>query len=194
MKLIFATHNDNKVIEIQNLISNKIKVLNLKQINCFDEIIEDKKTIEGNAILKAKYVSDKYQLNCFADDTGLEVDSLNGLPGVKSKRFTGKKSNSEKNMNKLLSLLKNKSNRKARFKTVIALIHNKKLKVFTGVCDGAITVKKRGHKGFGYDPIFIPEGFDITFAEMNLEQKNSVSHRAKAMNQLVDYLSKNNIH
>ena len=124
MNLVFATHNDNKVIEIQNLISNKIKVLGLNQINCFDEIIENKKTIEANAILKAEYISDKYQLNCFADDTGLEVESLNGLPGVKSKRFTGENSNSEKNMDKLLSLLRTKSNRKARFKTVIALIYN----------------------------------------------------------------------
>ena len=190
MNLVFATHNDNKVIEIQNLISNKIKVLGLNQINCFDEIIENKKTIEANAILKAEYISDKYQLNCFADDTGLEVESLNGLPGVKSKRFTGENSNSEKNMDKLLSLLKTKSNRKARFKTVIALIYNKKLTLFTGTCDGFITLEKRGNKGFGYDPIFLPNGFDITFAEMNLKQKNSISHRAKAMNQLVNYLSK----
>jgi XTP/dITP diphosphohydrolase len=190
MNLVFATHNDNKVIEIQNLISNKIKVLGLNQINCFDEIIENKKTIEANAILKAEYISDKYQLNCFADDTGLEVESLNGLPGVKSKRFTGENSNSEKNMDKLLSLLRTKSNRKARFKTVIALIYNKKLTLFTGTCDGFITFEKRGNKGFGYDPIFLPNGFDITFAEMNLKQKNSISHRAKAMNQLVNYLSK----
>ncbi len=190
MNLVFATHNDNKVIEIQNLISNKIKVLGLNQINCFDEIIENKKTIEANAILKAEYISDKYQLNCFADDTGLEVESLNGLPGVKSKRFTGENSNSEKNMDKLLSLLRTKSNRKARFKTVIALIYNKKLTLFTGTCDGFITLEKRGNKGFGYDPIFLPNGFDITFAEMNLKQKNSISHRAKAMNQLVNYLSK----
>jgi len=190
MNLVFATHNDNKVIEIQNLISNKIKVLGLNQINCFDEIIENKKTIEANAILKAEYISDKYQLNCFADDTGLEVESLNGLPGVKSKRFTGENSNSEKNMDKLLSLLRTKSNRKARFKTVIALIYNKKLTLFTGTCDGIITLEKRGNKGFGYDPIFLPNGFDITFAEMNLKQKNSISHRAKAMNQLVNYLSK----
>ena len=190
MNLVFATHNDNKVIEIQNLISNKIKVLGLNQINCFDEIIENKKTIEANAILKAEYISDKYQLNCFADDTGLEVESLNGLPGVKSKRFTGENSNSEKNMDKLLSLLRTKSNRKARFKTVIALIYNKKLTLFTGTCDGFITLEKRGNKGFGYDPIFLPNGFDITFAEMNLKQKNSISHRAKAMNQLVNNLSK----
>ena len=137
-----------------------------------------------------EYISDKYQLNCFADDTGLEVESLNGLPGVKSKRFTGENSNSEKNMDKLLSLLRTKSNRKARFKTVIALIYNKKLTLFTGTCDGFITLEKRGNKGFGYDPIFLPNGFDITFAEMNLKQKNSISHRAKAMNQLVNYLSK----
>ena len=190
MKLIFATNNDDKIIEVQALLHEKIKIQSLKDINCFDEIVENKKTIEGNAILKAKYIYDKYKVNCFADDTGLEVDALNGLPGVMSKRFSGLDYSAEKNINKLLSMMKLFPNRKAKFKTVIALILNSELSVFTGVCEGEIVFTKKGSKGFGYDPIFKPIGHEFTFAEMDMKMKNTIGHRAKAVNKLIEFLSK----
>lgn len=190
MKLIFATNNDDKIIEVQALLHEKIKIQSLKDINCFDEIVENKKTIEGNAILKAKYIYDKYKVNCFADDTGLEVDTLNGLPGVMSKRFSGLDYSAEKNISKLLSMMKSALNRKAKFKTVIALILNGELSVFTGICDGEIIFTKKGSKGFGYDPVFKPIGHKFTFAEMDLETKNTIGHRAKAIKKLIEFLSK----
>ena len=191
MKLIFATNNDNKIIEVQALLHEKINIQSLKDINCFDEIVENKKTIEGNAILKAKYIYNKYKVNCFADDTGLEVQALNGLPGVMSKRFSGLKDySSEKNISKLLSMMESLSNRKAKFKTVIALILNGELSVFTGICEGEIIFTKKGSKGFGYDPVFKPSGYKFTFAEMDLKTKNTIGHRAKAVKKLIEFLSK----
>lgn len=190
MKLIFATNNDDKIIEVQALLNKKFEIQSLKDINCFDEIVENKNTIEGNAILKAEYVHEKFKVDCFADDTGLEVESLDGLPGVMSKRFSGLDYSAEKNISKLLIMMKSASNRKARFKTVIALILNAELSVFTGICEGEIVFTKKGSKGFGYDPIFKPIGHEFTFAEMDMEMKNTIGHRAKAMNKLIEFLSK----
>ncbi len=190
MKLIFATNNDDKIVEVQALLNKKFEIQSLKDINCFDEIVENKNTIEGNAILKAEYVHEKFKVDCFADDTGLEVESLDGLPGVMSKRFSGLDYSAEKNISKLLIMMKSASNRKARFKTVIALILNAELSVFTGICEGEIVFTKKGSKGFGYDPIFKPIGHEFTFAEMDMEMKNTIGHRAKAMNKLIEFLSK----
>lgn len=190
MKLIFATNNDDKIVEVQALLNKKFEIQSLKDINCFDEIVENKNTIEGNAILKAEYVHEKFKVDCFADDTGLEVESLDGLPGVMSKRFSGLDYSAEKNISKLLIMMKSASNRKARFKTVIALILNGELSVFTGICEGEIVFTKKGSKGFGYDPIFKPIGHEFTFAEMDMEMKNTIGHRAKAMNKLIEFLSK----
>ena len=188
MKLIFATTNKNKITEVQALLNREFDIQSLEDINCYDEIVENKDTIEGNAILKAKYVYGKYNIDCFADDTGLEVESLNGLPGVMSKRFSGLNYSAEKNIIKLLNLMKFSSNRKATFKTVIALILNGQLSVFTGICEGEIISTKKGSKGFGYDPVFKPNGQQFTFAEMDLELKNRIGHRGKAVNQLVKFL------
>lgn len=190
MKLIFATNNYDKIIEVKALLNKKFEIQSLKDINCFDEIVENKNTIEGNAILKAEYVHEKFKVDCFADDTGLEVESLDGLPGVMSKRFSGLDYSAEKNISKLLIMMKSASNRKARFKTVIALILNGELSVFTGICEGEIVFTKKGSKGFGYDPIFKPTGHEFTFAEMDMEMKNTIGHRAKAMNKLIEFLSK----
>ena len=190
MKLIFATNNNNKIIEVQALLNKKFDIQSLKDINCFNEIVESKKTIEGNAILKAEYVYDKYKVNCFADDTGLEVESLHGLPGVMSKRFSGTDYSTEKNISKLLSMMKTSSNRKAKFKTVIALILNGELSVFSGICEGEIIFSKKGLKGFGYDPVFKPNGHKFTFAEMDMEIKNTIGHRAKAVKKLIEFLTK----
>ena len=185
MKLIFATNNKNKIIEVQALLNTKFNIQSLEEINCFEDIIESKETIEGNAILKAKYIVD-----CFADDTGLEVESLNGQPGVMSKRFSGEDSSSDKNMEKLLKLMEFSKNRRAKFKTVVALIYKGELTTFTGICAGEIITNKRGKEGFGYDPIFKPTGHKYTFAEMDLEIKNKIGHRAKAVNKLIEFLSK----
>ena len=190
MKLIFATNNKNKVTEVQALLNKRFNVLSLEDINCFDDIVENKETIEGNAILKAKYIFNKYKVDCFADDTGLEVESLNGKPGVMSKRFSGPEFSSEKNMDKLLKLIEFSENRKANFKTVVALIYKGELTTFTGLCHGEITSVPRGKKGFGYDPVFKPVGYNFTFGEMNLELKNQIGHRAKAINKLIEFLSK----
>ena len=190
MKLIFATNNNDKIIEVQALLNKKFDIQSLKDINCFDEIVESKKTIEGNAILKAEYVYDKYKVNCFADDTGLEVESLNGLPGVMSKRFSGSNYSAERNISKLLNMMKSSSNRKAKFKTVIALILNGELSVFSGVCEGEIIFTKKGLKGFGYDTVFKPNGHKFTFAEMDMEIKNTIGHRAKAVKKLIEFLTK----
>lgn len=186
--LVFATNNLNKLKEVQTLLPDFIELKSLSDINCNEEIPETATTLEGNAILKADFVTQKFEINCFADDTGLEVESLNGTPGVFSARYSGSNSNSEKNMEKLLFNLSDKSNRKAQFRTVIALNLSGKQFLFEGVCKGKIIEEKRGIKGFGYDPIFIPEGFSKTFAEMNLEEKGSISHRGKAIQQLIHFL------
>jgi XTP/dITP diphosphohydrolase len=192
MKLVFATNNLNKLAEVQKMLPNSIKLLSLKDINCFDEIDETETTLEGNAKLKADYVTEKFGYNCFADDTGLEVEVLNNSPGVYSARYAGLENDSEKNMQKLLSELKNRSNRKAQFRTAIALNLNDKQFLFEGICKGEITTEKQGEKGFGYDPVFKPNEFNNSFAEMTSEEKNSISHRGNAIQQLVEFLNKFN--
>ncbi len=189
MKLVFATNNLNKLTEVQKILPSTIELLSLKDINCFDEIDETETTLEGNAHLKADYITNKFGLNCFADDTGLEVESLNGKPGVYSARFAGEPSNSENNMQKLLIDLENKTNRKAQFRTAIALNINNENHLFEGTCKGEILTEKQGEKGFGYDPIFKPEGHSNSFAEMSSEEKNKISHRGIAIQKLVVFLS-----
>ena len=189
MKLVFATNNLNKLKEVQKMLPNTIKLLSLRDINCFDEIDETEMSLEGNAKLKANYITQKYGYNCFADDTGLEVESLDGKPGVYSARFAGEPSNSENNMQKLLTELKNKSNRSAQFRTIISLHINNATFIFEGICKGEILENKQGEKGFGYDPIFKPENYTVSFAEMSSEEKNIISHRGIAIKKLVRFLS-----
>ena len=189
MQLVFATNNLNKLKEVQSLLPQHIILLSLADIGCFEEIPETQTTIEGNAIQKANYVKNKYGYDCFADDTGLEVKALNGAPGVYSARFAGVQRNAEDNMNKLLEELKYLSNRSAQFKTVIALHINGKIEVFEGICQGEIIKTRQGEQGFGYDPIFQPIGYDQTFAEMDLALKNKISHRGKAIKQLISFLN-----
>ncbi len=189
MKLVFATNNPNKLKEVQEMLPNTIELLSLSDINSYDEIDETEMSLEGNATLKADYITQKYGYDCFADDTGLEVESLNGKPGVYSARFAGEPSNSENNMQKLLTELKNKSNRNAQFRTAVSLNINDANFIFEGVCKGAILEKKQGEKGFGYDPIFKPENHTNSFAEMSSEEKNIISHRGIAIKKLVSFLS-----
>jgi len=189
MQLVFASNNKNKINEIQQLLPNSIEILSLEAIGCHEEIPETADTIEGNAILKANYVSQKYGYDCFADDTGLEVEALNGEPGVYSARYAGEQRNAEDNMNLLLDNLVKKNNRTAQFKTVIALNINGKQQLFTGIAKGKITTEKSGNQGFGYDPIFQPEGYQETFADLSLETKNQISHRGKATQLLISYLN-----
>ena len=188
MQLVFATNNLNKLKEVQLALPENIKLLSLSDIGCFEDIPETQDTIEGNAIQKAEYIKTHYGYDCFADDTGLEVEALNGAPGVFSARYAGEQRNSEDNMNKLLYELENSNNRSAQFKTVIALHLNDRLEVFEGICKGEIIKEKQGDSGFGYDPIFQPLGFNQTFAEMGLALKNKISHRGKAVMTLVKYL------
>ena len=189
MKLVFASNNKNKIAEIQSMLPESIKILSLEDINCLEDIPETADTIEGNAILKADYVTQKYGYDCFADDTGLEVNALNGEPGVYSARYAGEQKNADDNMNKLLEALKNEENRSAQFKTVITLNLKGQQYLFTGIAKGNITHEKTGTNGFGYDPIFKPENFNETFAELPLETKNTIGHRGKAVKQLIDFLS-----
>ncbi|KAF2329299.1 non-canonical purine NTP diphosphatase [Flavobacterium nitrogenifigens] len=189
MNLVFASNNKNKIAEIQSMLPESIKILSLEDINCLEDIPETADTIEGNAILKADYVTEKYGYDCFADDTGLEVNALNGEPGVYSARYAGEQKNADDNMDKLLEALKNEENRSAQFKTVITLNLNGKQYLFTGIAKGEITLTKTGTNGFGYDPIFKPENFTETFAELPLETKNEIGHRGKAVKQLIDFLS-----
>lgn len=189
MKLVFASNNKHKIAEIQSMLPESIKILSLEDINCLEDIPETADTIEGNAILKADYVTQKYGYDCFADDTGLEVNALNGEPGVYSARYAGEQKNADDNMNKLLDALKKEENRNAQFKTVITLNLNGKQYLFTGIAKGEITLTKTGTNGFGYDPIFKPENFNETFAELPLETKNTIGHRGKAVKQLIDFLN-----
>ncbi|MES2575439.1 MAG: non-canonical purine NTP diphosphatase [Bacteroidota bacterium] len=191
MKLVFATNNKNKILEVQQLLPYTIEIISLESIGCYEEISETADTIEGNAILKANYITEKYGYDCFADDTGLEVDVLNGEPGVFSARYAGEQRNADDNMNKLLESLSNKSNRNAQFKTVIALNTNGQQHLFTGIARGEITLEKTGNQGFGYDPIFQPEGFTETFAQLSLQEKGQISHRGKATEQLIAFLKTN---
>lgn len=192
MKLVFASNNKNKIQEIQALVPNTIQIVSLEEIGCFEDIPETADTIEGNAILKANYVTEKYGYDCFADDTGLEVEALNGAPGVYSARYAGEQKDANDNMDKLLSELKDKSNRKANFKTVIALNLNGKQNLFTGIINGKIIEEKIGTNGFGYDPIFVADGYEKTFAELSMEEKSTISHRGIAVKQLIEYFTKNN--
>jgi XTP/dITP diphosphohydrolase len=193
MQLVFATNNLNKLKEVQALIPSYVKLLSLKDIGCFEDVPETQITIEGNAKQKAEYIKLHYGFDCFADDTGLEVEALNNEPGVYSARYAGAQRNADDNMNLLLKNLKEKTNRNAQFKTVIALHLNGELKTFTGICKGEITMEESGEKGFGYDPIFIPNGHKQTFAEMELTLKNSIGHRGKAVNKLVSVLNDMNV-
>lgn len=190
MQLVFASNNKNKIQEIQALVPSDFKILSLEDIGCFEEIPETAETIEGNAILKANYVTQNYGYSCFADDTGLEVDALNGAPGVYSARYAGEQKNAEDNMNKLLLELRTATSRKAHFKTVICLNNNGLQHLFTGIINGTITTEKIGTNGFGYDPVFIADGTEKTFAELSMHEKASISHRGIAVGQLIDFLSK----
>jgi len=186
--LVFATNNKHKLEEIQHLAGPQIHLLSLSDLGFTGDIPEEKETIEDNAAQKAWFIFDRYGTSCFADDTGLEIDALHGEPGVYSARYAGENCSFEDNMNKVLAAMNGMENRKARFRTVIALIENGKLTTFQGEIQGIITHEKHGLQGFGYDPIFLPDGFDRTFAEMDLGEKNRISHRALAVQKLIDYL------
>ena len=188
MELVFASSNQNKVNEIQKVVGKKIKLLSLKDIDCAEEIEETGTTFRENALLKERYVFDKYKYNCFGDDSGLEVEALNNEPGVYSARYAGEQKNDANNTKKLLSELGLKANRNARFKTVIALVVEGKEAFFEGEIKGQITLQPIGNGGFGYDPVFMPDGYNKTFAQMTLEEKNTISHRAIATQKLIDYL------
>ena len=188
LNLVFATNNSNKVKEIQALIGHNFKILSLQSVNCLEDIPETADTLAGNALQKANYLFDNYKYDCFADDTGLLVESLYGEPGVYSARYAGDQKNSDDNMNLLLEKLKNKENRKAKFQTVIALIINGKTVTFSGEVHGKVAKEKSGTTGFGYDPIFIPNGYDTTFSEMTIEEKNKISHRGIATRKLMAHL------
>lgn len=190
-KLVFATHNMNKVGEVIRFLPPDFDISSLNDIGCHEDIPETQNTIEGNAIQKAEYVYNKYGLDCFADDTGLVVESLNGQPGVLSARYAGSEKNPEANIQKLLHELEGQDNRSAHFKTVIALNMEGKIHKFTGICQGAITLKRQGTEGFGYDPVFIPTGYSKSFAEMTLMEKNDIGHRGKAVKKLIEYLTSN---
>ena len=189
MKLVFASNNANKIKEIQQLIPSSIEVVSLQDIGCTEEIPETADTIEGNAILKANYVTEKYGFNCFADDSGLEVEALNGAPGVYSARYAGEPKNDDNNMNKLILALKNEPNKKANFKTVICLNVDGKQHLFNGIINGEIIDTKIGENGFGYDPIFTADGFTKTIAELTMQEKASISHRGIAVKQLVNFFN-----
>jgi XTP/dITP diphosphohydrolase len=189
MKIVFASNNPNKVKEIQMVLPDTIQLVSLADVGCTDDIPETAETLEGNAILKANYVTEKYGLNCFADDTGLEIDALQGEPGVYSARYAGEQKSAEDNMAKVLQNLAEVTNRSAQFKTVIALNLDGQQLLFTGLVKGQITTEKKGTNGFGYDPIFQAEGHDKTFAELTPLEKASCSHRARAVAQLVKFLT-----
>ncbi len=189
MELIFATNNSHKITEIQGILGASIVLKNLNDIKCTEDIPETGATLEANAAQKSLYIYNAYHVNCFADDTGLEVDALNGEPGVRSARFAGEQRNASDNMCKLLNDLGDNKNRKARFRTVISLIINGTEYQFEGAVEGRITSTQSGSKGFGYDPIFVPDGYDITMAEMDLHEKNKISHRARAIKKMVQFLN-----
>lgn len=190
MELVFATNNKHKLEEIQALLGNSIKLLSLKDIECEEEIPEDFQTLEENASQKAWHIYNKYKKNCFADDTGLEVDFLNGKPGVFSARYAGEDKNPQANIDKVLKELNGTNNRKAHFRTVISLIIDGNELQFEGIVNGSIMHERHGSSGFGYDPVFLPDGYSLSFAQMNLTEKNKISHRAMAINKLVEYLNK----
>jgi XTP/dITP diphosphohydrolase len=187
MKIVFATNNLNKLKEVKALLPS-LEILSLQDIGCYDDIPETAETLEGNAKIKADYVTDRFGYNCFADDTGLEVGALHGAPGVYSARYAGEDAGSENNMHKLLTELKLKVSRNAQFRTVVALNLDKRQFQFEGICKGEILTEKHGQQGFGYDPIFKPSGFETSFAEMTMAEKGAISHRGKAIQQLITFL------
>jgi XTP/dITP diphosphohydrolase len=191
-KIVMATNNAHKLSEIRQIVGDTLDILSLSDIDCYDDIPETAETLEGNALIKAQWVKEKYGYDCFADDTGLEVEALNGAPGVYSARYAGPGHDSEANMHLLLENIKGMENRKARFRTVIAYITDGEEKLFEGIVNGEITQAPAGTDGFGYDPIFKPEEADKTFAEMTAEEKNSISHRFRATQKLIKYLKGNN--
>jgi XTP/dITP diphosphohydrolase len=188
MKIIFATNNKHKIEEIRQALGDQYEIVGLQDIGITEDIPETQNAIEGNAIQKALYIYNKYKINCFADDTGLEVDALDGRPGVLSARYAGKGCSYDDNVNKLLLELKCFKNRKARFRTVIALIEEGKITTFEGIVEGHIAEEKFGEKGFGYDPVFIPDGYNRSFAEMKLNEKNKISHRVKALQKFINFI------
>jgi XTP/dITP diphosphohydrolase len=190
MKLVFATNNPNKMSELQALVPRGIEILSLKQIHCNEELPETNPTLEGNALEKAKYIYQNYGFNCFADDTGLEIEALDGAPGVYSARYAGEDCKAEDNIQKVLDKLQHEENRNAKFRTVIALIIKGEENLFEGECSGKITKNKSGAEGFGYDPIFVPEGHVKTFAAMPKQEKGAISHRGRAVAHLIDYLNR----
>lgn len=192
MKIVFATNNKHKLEEISRLLEGKHEIVPLSSIGCYDDIPEDQDTLEGNALQKARYIKEHYGLDCFADDTGLEIEALDYRPGVYSARYAGPAKDSLANMNKVLSEMQHHTNRKARFRTVIALILEGKEYLFEGRVDGNILTEKHGDAGFGYDPIFQPEGFEVSFAEMPMDEKNKISHRGKATQKLAEFLRMKN--
>jgi len=188
MDLVFATNNQHKLKELQAILGNEFHLLSLKDIGCDEEIPEEQETLEGNASQKSYFIYNKYGYNCFADDTGLEIEALNGEPGVYSARYAGEEKSAENNMKKVLEKMAKINARKARFRTVISLILNGEEQLFEGIVDGTILKEKRGEAGFGYDPVFQPDGFDQSFAQMELSEKNKISHRGRAVQKLVAYL------
>lgn len=192
-KLVFASHNKHKAQEIANLLNSEYEISTLDEIGLTEEIAETAETLEGNALIKARYVYEKTRCDCFADDTGLIVDAIGGAPGVYSARFAGEDGNAERNMAKLLAMMDGKDNRAARFKTVVVYISDGKEYVFDGIVEGEITMEKHGNEGFGYDPVFAPvEAGGKTFAEMTLDEKNLISHRARAVKKFVEFLKGRN--
>ena len=191
MTIIFASNNEHKIREVKSMLGNNFNLLSISDVNILDDIPENEPYLEGNALSKARFIHSRTGMNVFADDTGLEIDALNGSPGVHSARFAGESKNSAENIEKVLLLLGKSENRTARFRTVIALILDKKEYVFEGIVTGTITLEKRGNGGFGYDPVFVPDGKKITFAEMDLDEKNSISHRARAFEKLILFLKQN---
>ena len=190
MELVFATNNSHKFTELQQILGDSIKLLNLSDIGCEEDIPETENTLEGNAAVKARYIFDHYGFSCFADDTGLEVDALNGEPGVFSARYAGENKNADDNVEMLLQNMKGIKNRQARFRTIICLIENNEEYYFEGAVKGSITLNRRGHSGFGYDPVFEPENSNNTFAEMDAVAKNKISHRGIAVQKLTDFILK----
>ncbi len=190
-RIVFATNNAHKLQEIREILGADFEIVSLKEIGCEEDIPETGNTLEENALQKARYVYDHYHIGCFADDTGLEVDALHGAPGVHSARYAeGTDHDSEANMRKLLRELQTEENRKARFRTVIVLMENSQTHYFEGIVEGHISKEKQGTEGFGYDPIFVPEGYDKSFAALGEEIKNGISHRARAVKKLAEYLKK----
>lgn len=188
-EIVFATNNAHKLHEVQNMVPPQFKLLSLDDVKIDEDIPEEQATLEGNAIQKARYIYDKLNINVFADDTGLEIEALNGEPGVYSARYAGEEKSAQNNMQLVLDKLDGKENRKAQFRTVICLIYKNKEHLFEGIVKGEMLSKKTGNEGFGYDPIFKPDGYDCSFAEMPLSEKNTISHRSRAIKKLINFLN-----